>query len=97
MALVVRVSADLTGKVRAGFLEESAVNPSQAMVQLISSFRSLEADEAWALEAMMNHLSFGEICAGLCHWLAEAHAAPRAAALLRGWVDEGWIAAVETT
>ncbi|MBS1862449.1 MAG: flagellar hook-basal body protein [Actinobacteria bacterium] len=34
-----------TGKVRAGFLEESAVNPSQAMVQLISSFRSLEADQ----------------------------------------------------
>lgn len=34
-----------TGKVRAGFLEESAVNPSQAMVQLISSFRALEADQ----------------------------------------------------
>jgi flagellar basal-body rod protein FlgG len=34
-----------TGKVRAGFLEESAVNPSQAMVQMISSFRSLEADQ----------------------------------------------------
>jgi len=34
-----------TGKVRAGFLEESAVNPSQTMVQLISSFRSLEADQ----------------------------------------------------
>lgn len=33
------------GKVRAGFLEESAVNPSQAMVQLISSFRALEADQ----------------------------------------------------
>jgi flagellar basal-body rod protein FlgF len=33
------------GKARAGFLEESAVNPSQAMVQLISSFRSLEADQ----------------------------------------------------
>ena len=34
-----------TGKVRAGFLEESAVNPSQAMVQMISSFRALEADQ----------------------------------------------------
>ena len=59
-------------------------------------FRSLEADEAWALEAMMSHLTFGEICAGLCQWLSEDQAAPRAAALLRGWVDEGWIAAVET-
>lgn len=34
-----------TGKARAGFLEESAVNPSQAMVRLIASFRSLEADQ----------------------------------------------------
>ncbi|HEY2477619.1 MAG TPA: flagellar hook-basal body protein [Solirubrobacterales bacterium] len=34
-----------TGTARAGFLEESSVNPSQAMVQLISSFRSLEADQ----------------------------------------------------
>jgi flagellar basal-body rod protein FlgG len=38
-------SGPASGKVRAGFLEESAVNPSQAMVQLISSFRSLEADQ----------------------------------------------------
>jgi len=34
-----------TGRVRAGFLEESAVNPSTTMVQLISSFRALEADQ----------------------------------------------------
>lgn len=34
-----------SGKVRAGFLEESAVNPSQTMVRLISSFRALEADQ----------------------------------------------------
>jgi flagellar basal-body rod protein FlgG len=33
------------GKLREGFLEESAVDPSQVMVQMISSFRSLEADQ----------------------------------------------------
>jgi hypothetical protein len=32
----------------------------------------------------------------LTQWLPEEQAAPRAAALLRGWVDEGWIAALET-
>lgn len=64
--------------------------------QLSPYFRSLEADEAWALNSMCNHLSFGEICAGLCQWLPEEQAAPRAAALLRGWVDEGWIASLET-
>lgn len=63
--------------------------------ELSPYFRSLEADEAWALDALRNHLGFGEICAGLCQWLPEEQAAPRAAALLRGWVDEGWIAALE--
>jgi hypothetical protein len=60
--------------------------------QLSPYFRSLDADEAWALGAMREGASFGEICAGLCDWVAEDDAAPRAAHLLRGWVDEGWIA-----
>jgi flagellar basal-body rod protein FlgF len=34
-----------SGQVRAGFLEESGVNASRVMVQMISSFRSLEADQ----------------------------------------------------
>ena len=55
-------------------------------------FRSLADDEAWALKAMLARASFGEICAGLCEWVAEEEAAARAASLLRGWVEEGWIA-----
>ena len=55
-------------------------------------FRSLADDEAWALKAMLARASFGEICAGLCEWVAEEDAAARAAGLLRGWVEEGWIA-----
>jgi hypothetical protein len=55
-------------------------------------FRSLEDDEAWALNAMLSEASFGEICAGLCEWIAEDEAAARAAGMLRGWVEEGWIA-----
>ena len=55
-------------------------------------FRSLEIDEAWALKAMLDRASFGEICAGLCEWVAEEQAAARAAGLLRGWVEQGWIA-----
>lgn len=34
-----------TGTVRAGALEESATNPERAMVDMISSFRSLESDQ----------------------------------------------------
>ncbi len=55
-------------------------------------FRSMERDEAWALKAMLAQASFGEICAGLCDWVAEDEAAARAAGMLRGWVEEGWIA-----
>ncbi|HKB82669.1 MAG TPA: DNA-binding domain-containing protein, partial [Burkholderiales bacterium] len=55
-------------------------------------FRSLENDEAWALKALHSQASFGELCAGLCEWVAEEEAAARAAGMLRGWVDEGWIA-----
>ncbi|MBC8007143.1 MAG: putative DNA-binding domain-containing protein [Prolixibacteraceae bacterium] len=55
-------------------------------------FRSLESDEAWALKAMLAHASFGEICTGLCEWVDEDAAAARAAGMLRGWVEEGWIA-----
>jgi hypothetical protein len=58
-------------------------------------FRSLAPDEAWALSAIREGSGFGEICAGLCDWVAEGEAALRAAQLLRGWVDEGWIAGLE--
>jgi len=55
-------------------------------------FRSLDPDEAWALKAVIAQASFGEICAGLCEWVAEAQAAARAAGMLRDWVEAGWIA-----
>lgn len=60
--------------------------------QLSPFFRSLEADEAWALDALVAQASFGELCAGLCDWVTADQAPVRAAGLLRGWVEEGWIA-----
>jgi hypothetical protein len=54
-------------------------------------FRSLGSDEAWALRALLARAGFGEICAGLCEWVDEEDAAPRAAGMLRSWVEEGWI------
>jgi hypothetical protein len=55
-------------------------------------FRSLEIDEAWALKAVRDGADFGAICEGLCAWIGEAQAAARAAGLLRGWIEAGWIA-----
>lgn len=57
-------------------------------------FRSMQGDEAWALKAVLSGASFGQICEGLCGWVAEDQAPGRAAGLLRGWVEEGWIAAL---
>lgn len=83
-----------------GVAPENLPEPLQWAIwrkQLSPYFRSLEADEAWALDAMWNNMSFGEICVGLCRWIPEEQAASRAAALLRSWVDEGWIASLRTT
>ncbi len=57
-------------------------------------FRSLDDDEAWALKTIYSNANFGDLCGGLCEWHAEAEAAARAAGMLRGWIDEGWIAAL---
>lgn len=52
-------------------------------------FRSLQQDEAWALDAISAGLTFGEICEGLGQWMADSEAAVRAARLLTLWVEEG--------
>lgn len=59
-------------------------------------FRSLEVDEAWALDAVMAERTFGEICEGLCEWIDPQHVGNRAALLLKGWVTEGLISTIRT-
>ncbi len=54
-------------------------------------FRSMASDEAWAANALIARSSFGDLCAGMCEWVPEEQAAARAAGLLRGWVEDGWI------
>lgn len=54
-------------------------------------FCSLSADQAWALDMMMQGHCFADVCAGLCEWIAEERVAMHAASLLKGWVMEGLI------
>jgi hypothetical protein len=75
---------------------ELAVEPAPAPVQwlvwregLDSAFRSLEDDEAWAFDAAMAGMSFGELCEGLCQFHAPQDAATRGAGLLRLWIEAG--------
>lgn len=61
---------------------------------LMSRFCSLSADEAWALDAVLNQKKFGEICEGLCQWVPEEKAGMHAASLLKGWIQSGLIATI---
>lgn len=54
-------------------------------------FRSMTDDEAWALDAARQGSAFGALCEGLCGFIPADQAGARAAALLRGWVESGWV------
>ena len=52
-------------------------------------WRSLEIDEAWAIDQLMQGKSFGEICVGLEHWIDEEHIPLRAVGFLKSLVSQG--------
>lgn len=56
-------------------------------------FRTLDDDETWLWRALAAGAGFGAACAQFAAetGTADADAALRAASLLRGWIDEGWI------
>ena len=58
-------------------------------------YRTLAPEEAWALGAAAKGRSFGALCDGLRHYVDEAHAAQRAAQLLKGWLNEGLVSAIK--
>ena len=49
-------------------------------------YRSLDVDEAWALDAVMQGHTFGDICEGVCEWIDEEHAPARVADFLAQWL-----------
>jgi len=60
--------------------------------QLVTQFRSLPQDEAWALDAVAAGADFAGLCEGLAQWHPDDEVAGRAVALLRGWLEEGMLA-----
>jgi len=81
---------------QAGDLEvEPAAEPTQWVIwrpEFVSSFRSLAADEAVMLDALIAGKPFPELCESLLPHVAEDEVMNRAAGLLRSWVEEGMIA-----
>lgn len=63
--------------------------------ELITHYRSLDVDEAWAIDAALDGASFTMICEGLCEWIDEMNAAERAAGFLAKWVNEGLVVAAQ--
>ncbi len=59
---------------------------------LVSNFRSLEADEAAMLDALVEGRSFPELCEAVAPFTGEEQAPARAAGLLRAMVEGGMIA-----
>ncbi|MCP3852260.1 MAG: DUF2063 domain-containing protein [Gammaproteobacteria bacterium] len=51
-------------------------------------YRSMDVDEAWAMDAMISGQNFTEICSGVCEWVDEQHAAPRVAGFIQNWINE---------
>jgi hypothetical protein len=56
-----------------------------------TNWRSLGADEAWALDAVRADKNFAELCEGLCQWHEESAVALHAASLLKRWLSDGLI------
>lgn len=64
--------------------------------ELQTFFRSLQASEAWAIDALFNGASFGELCEGLCEWIDELNAPSHAAGLITRWIEDGLITNLQT-
>jgi hypothetical protein len=58
-------------------------------------FRSLEVDEAFALDTLRAGGTFADLCQGLCEWLDEPQVAIHAAGLLKRWIGDGLVRRIE--
>lgn len=88
-------------EVEPGNLEvEAAAAPVEWVIwrpELMTNFRSLETDEAAIFDALAGGRNFPEICEVMAAFTGEESAPPRAAGLLRAWVEERMIASFHYT
>ncbi|HIO93186.1 MAG TPA: DUF2063 domain-containing protein [Leucothrix mucor] len=60
-------------------------------------YRSVDVDEAWALDNVIQGASFSEICAGVCEWIDEEHAPARVAGFISTWLAADMIVELKVT
>jgi hypothetical protein len=81
-------------EVAPGSLVVTATVPAPWVIwrpDLVTRYRSLEADESVLLDALVADKTFPELCDSVACLTGEAEAAARAAGLLRAWVEAGMI------
>lgn len=55
---------------------------------LLTYYRSLEVEEAWALDSALHGVSFSRLCEGVCEWVDDSDAPARVAGFISRWVDD---------
>ena len=61
---------------------------------LLTYFRSLNVDEAWALDALLRGETFADLCEGLTEWIDAQNVAGHAVGLLKQWLTDGLISEI---
>ncbi len=99
--VVVRADAVQAWREANGGTSESLTVPDVAASEwlvwrrdLVTTFRSLSPDEAWAFDAARNGAMFSELCEGLASRVGTDEAAARAAGLLKQWLADGCVEAL---
>ena len=64
---------------------------------LLTYFRSLNVDEAWALDALQRGETFADLCEGLTEWIDAQNVAVHAVGLLKQWLTDGLISEIRIT
>jgi hypothetical protein len=54
-------------------------------------FYSLSPEEAWAFDALIQEISFEQLCEGFCTWIKPEEVGLRAASYLKGWIQQGML------
>lgn len=52
-------------------------------------FYSMTEEEAWALDAVIQGMSFAALCEGLCQWMMPEEVGMKAASYLKSWIQQG--------
>jgi len=63
--------------------------------ELLTYYRSLNVDEAWALDTALQEGNFAELCEGVCEWIDAEHAPSRVAGFLSQWLQDDLLIALD--